>query len=66
VLLLVLAGAALHIFEVGPDSGLLGFAIVHAMGLSGIFQWCIRQSAPVETYMTSVERGSSTTRSWSS
>jgi ATP-binding cassette subfamily C (CFTR/MRP) protein 4 len=56
VLLLVLAGAALHIFEVGPDSGLLGFAIVHAMSLSGIFQWCIRQSAAVETYMTSVER----------
>jgi ABC-type multidrug transport system fused ATPase/permease subunit len=57
VLLLVLAGALLHSSGIGgADTGLLGFAIVHAMSLSGVFQWCIRQSAAVETYMTSVER----------
>lgn len=38
------------------DVGLLGFALVYTMSLSGIFQWAVRQSAEVETQMTAVER----------
>lgn len=37
-------------------SGLLGLAFVYINGLSGLFQYMVRQSALVETYMTSVER----------
>eukprot|EP00041_Stephanoeca_diplocostata_P028981 m.843155 g.843155 ORF g.843155 m.843155 type:complete len:374 (+) comp23472_c0_seq11:3275-4396(+) len=38
------------------DTGLLGLAFVYINGLSGSFQYMVRQSALVETYMTSVER----------
>ena len=38
------------------DVGLLGFTIVYVVALSGLFQWTVRQSAEVETMMTSVER----------
>ena len=38
------------------DVGLLGFALVYTMSLSGLFQWAVRQSVEVETQMTSVER----------
>jgi ATP-binding cassette subfamily C (CFTR/MRP) protein 4 len=38
------------------DVGLLGFALVYTMSLSGLFQWTVRQSVEVETQMTSVER----------
>ncbi|KAF2351830.1 ABC transporter type 1 transmembrane domain [Trinorchestia longiramus] len=37
-------------------SGDVGLAISSAMGLSGMFQWGVRQSAEVENQMTSVER----------
>ena len=37
-------------------SGMVGFASVYAMSLSGLFQYMVRQSAQVETQMTSVER----------
>ena len=38
------------------DVGLLGFALVYALSVTALFQWCIRQSAEVENHMTSVER----------
>ena len=38
------------------DVGLIGFAIVYTLGLAGVLQWTVRQSAEVETQMTSVER----------
>ena len=38
------------------DVGLLSFAIVYTLSLSGLLQWTVRQSAEVETQMTSVER----------
>ncbi|EDQ85993.1 uncharacterized protein MONBRDRAFT_34017 [Monosiga brevicollis MX1] len=38
------------------DPGLLGLALVYAVALSGLFQFMVRLSAQVETYMTSVER----------
>lgn len=38
------------------DVGLIGYAIVYTMTLSGLMQWTVRQSAEVETQMTSIER----------
>ena len=38
------------------DSGILGLSLVYMISLSGLFQYMVRQSALVETYMTSVER----------
>jgi ABC-type multidrug transport system fused ATPase/permease subunit len=38
------------------DVGLLGFALVYTMSLSGTFQWMVRVSVDVETQMTAVER----------
>ena len=38
------------------DVGLIGFALVYTMSLSGLFQWTVRQSAEVEAQMTSIER----------
>ena len=36
--------------------GLIGLALVYVLSLSGMFQYMMRQTALVETYMTSVER----------
>ena len=36
--------------------GLLGFALAYMMSVSALFQWTVRQSAEVESQMTSVER----------
>ena len=38
------------------DPALAGFALVYIIGLSGVFQYMVRQSALVESYLTSVER----------
>jgi ABC-type multidrug transport system fused ATPase/permease subunit len=38
------------------DVGLLGFALVYTMSLSGLLQWTVRQSAEVEAQFVSVER----------
>jgi len=46
-------GAALR-FTIDP--GLIGLAIVYVIQLSGLFQFMVRQSALVESYMTSFER----------
>nr|AKC42147.1 ABCC4 [Petromyzon marinus] len=37
-------------------AGQVGLALSYAMSLTGMFQWGVRQSAEVESYMTSVER----------
>ena len=36
--------------------GLLGFAIMYLLSVSALFQWTVRQTAEVESQMTSVER----------
>jgi ATP-binding cassette subfamily C (CFTR/MRP) protein 4 len=38
------------------DVGLIGYAIVYTLGLSGLMQWSVRQSGETETQFTSVER----------
>jgi ABC-type multidrug transport system fused ATPase/permease subunit len=38
------------------DVGLIGFAIVYTLSLSGLLQWTVRQTAEVESQMTSIER----------
>ncbi len=38
------------------DPGVLGLALSMLIMLSGLFQWCIRQSAEVVNQMVSVER----------
>eukprot|EP00656_Telonema_subtile_P013916 TRINITY_DN17074_c0_g1_i7.p1 TRINITY_DN17074_c0_g1~~TRINITY_DN17074_c0_g1_i7.p1 ORF type:complete len:460 (-),score=73.76 TRINITY_DN17074_c0_g1_i7:220-1599(-) len=38
------------------DSGLAALALVYCINLSGMFQYMVRQTAQVETMMTSVER----------
>ncbi len=38
------------------DPGILGLAISMLIQLSGLFQWCIRQSAEVVNLMVAVER----------
>lgn len=38
------------------DVGLIGFTLVYAMSLSGLFQWAVRLSVEVETQMTAIER----------
>jgi ATP-binding cassette subfamily C (CFTR/MRP) protein 4 len=37
-------------------AALVGLAISYSLQLAGLFQWCVRQSAEVESQMTSVER----------
>eukprot|EP00053_Salpingoeca_punica_P008395 m.75471 g.75471 ORF g.75471 m.75471 type:complete len:1454 (-) comp14582_c0_seq1:396-4757(-) len=38
------------------EPGTVGLSLVYALQITSIFQWCVRQSAEVETQMTSVER----------
>lgn len=41
---------------VGNDSGSVGLAITQALSLTGMFQWCIKQTTELENDITSVER----------
>jgi len=38
------------------SAGIVGLCLVYSKVLTGSFQWCVRQSAQVESLMTSVER----------
>eukprot|EP00056_Hartaetosiga_gracilis_P012145 m.191399 g.191399 ORF g.191399 m.191399 type:complete len:1327 (+) comp13645_c0_seq4:107-4087(+) len=38
------------------NPGFVGLSLAYVLRLSGMFQWCVRQSAEVENFMTSVER----------
>jgi ABC-type multidrug transport system fused ATPase/permease subunit len=49
----VFASAA---FKGQYDVGLIGFALVYTLSLSGLAQWSVRQSAEVENQMTAMER----------
>ena len=51
VFLTALAAVTLNL-----DPGLAGLLLLYSIQLSGMFQWCVRQGAEVESYMTSVER----------
>lgn len=42
--------------EMDASGGNVGLAITQALGLTGMFQWGMRQSAEMENQMTSVER----------
>ncbi|KAJ0181224.1 hypothetical protein K1T71_003309 [Dendrolimus kikuchii] len=44
------------VFDRGDNGGNVGLAITQAMGLTGMFQWGMRQSTELENQMTSVER----------
>lgn len=45
-----------HPFRTGIEGGTVGLVLSMALGLTGMTQWGVRQSAEVENQMTSVER----------
>ncbi|XP_036324783.1 probable multidrug resistance-associated protein lethal(2)03659 isoform X2 [Rhagoletis pomonella] len=54
---LYMAVTTLSFFILSPDNGGdVGLAVTQAMGLTGMVQWGMRQSAELENGMTSVER----------
>jgi len=56
ILVLVLTSYFAAFYSDKVDQGLLGFALVYSMNLTGLFQWTVRLSTEVETMMTAVER----------
>lgn len=56
VLVIYIAIVVLSFFVMGDSGGNVGLAITQAMGLTGMVQWGMRQSAELENTMTAVER----------
>ncbi|KAI8822919.1 P-loop containing nucleoside triphosphate hydrolase protein [Fimicolochytrium jonesii] len=55
--LAVIAFAAVGLRDsMGLRPGLIGLLLSYVLQLTGLLQWCVRQSAEVENYMVSVER----------
>ena len=44
------------VLDDGEKGGNVGLAITQSIGLTGMFQWGMRQSTEMENQMTSVER----------
>ncbi|XP_011702530.1 PREDICTED: probable multidrug resistance-associated protein lethal(2)03659 [Wasmannia auropunctata] len=57
IMLVTLSFLVLNSYSRGSmDGGYVGLAITQSIGLTGMFQWGMRQSAELENQMTSVER----------
>ena len=56
VLVIYIAIVVLSFFLMGNSGGNVGLAITQALGLTGMVQWGMRQSAELENTMTAVER----------
>ncbi|XP_012274748.1 probable multidrug resistance-associated protein lethal(2)03659 [Orussus abietinus] len=56
IALVTLSFLVLYSDDNKPDGGNVGLAITQSIGLTGMFQWGMRQSAELENQMTSVER----------
>lgn len=56
-LLTVATAFAAVLMKQHVEPGLIGLALVYVLALSGLFQYMMRQSALVETFMTSVNEG---------
>ncbi|KAF5283716.1 hypothetical protein FQR65_LT13751 [Abscondita terminalis] len=58
ICVIYIASVTLSFLLIGEDTfgGNVGLAITQSLGLTGMFQWGMRQSAEMENQMTSVER----------
>jgi ATP-binding cassette, subfamily C (CFTR/MRP), member 4 len=57
IILVTLSFLVLDTYDSGSMEGaMVGLAITQSIGLTGMFQWGMRQSAELENQMTSVER----------
>lgn len=57
IVLVTISFLVLNNYERGSmDGGYVGLAITQTLGITGMFQWGMRQSAELENQMTSVER----------
>ncbi|KAJ3208864.1 Multidrug resistance-associated protein 1 [Dinochytrium kinnereticum] len=55
-LLIFLASMFAVVYRYQTSPGLAGLTISYAISITGVFQWCVRQSAELEQNLNSVER----------